>query len=248
MIAERTWWTELGGARGEALGRHWRHAVAVSQAARRLARECGDPDPEQVARAGLLHGLGRWAVAAVDPQWLADWFAEAEPQRRLDFERTTLETEVASLGRVLAERWGCDPLVVDAAWLHADRKRTLSGCASEPDRLALIQEAYEWAEQTPWALATSGEREPHAVDPRLRLLIAEVQVRCGSPFVEPDATPHEEKLARQTARLRRQAAPAPGGPAVAGPFPRRPWPARNRPRVRRPGPSVPGFAGAVSRA
>ncbi len=204
LIAERTWWTELGGTFGEALGRHWRHAVAVSQAARRLARECGDPEPEQVARAGLLHGLGRWAVAAVDPQWLVDWLAETEPKRRLEFERSTLDAEVASLGRVLAERWGCDRLVVDAVWLHADRKRSLSGCASDPDRLGLIQVAYEWAEQTPWALAASAERESHSVDPRLRLLIAEVQVRCGTPFVEPDATPHEEKLARSNARLRRQ--------------------------------------------
>ena len=30
-------------------------------------REAGDPDPERLVRAGLLHGLGRWAVAAVDP-------------------------------------------------------------------------------------------------------------------------------------------------------------------------------------
>jgi signal transduction histidine kinase len=204
VIAERPWWPVLVGAPADALVRHWRHAVAVSQAARRLARECGDPQPDQVARAGLLHGLGRWALAAVDAGWLADWLAEADPKRRLDLERGTLGTEVSSLGRVLAERWGCDPLVIDSVWLHADRKRTLSGCASNPDRLALVQEAYDWAEQTPWALATRAEREPHAVDPRLRLLIAEVQVRCGSPFVEPDATPHEEKLARTNARLRRQ--------------------------------------------
>ena len=68
--------------------------MAVSQAARRLAREAGDPEPDQVARAGLLHGLGRWAVAAVDPQWLADWLAEADPERRRELERATLGTEV----------------------------------------------------------------------------------------------------------------------------------------------------------
>ena len=112
---------------------------------------------------------------------------------------------------------------------------------------SLIQQAYDWAEQTPWALAARAEREPHAVDPRLRLLIAEVQVRCGSPFVEPDATSHEEKLARRT--------PGSGGRCASsersssrGTVSLRPWPARNRPRVRRPGPSVPGFAGVVSRA
>jgi signal transduction histidine kinase len=204
LIAERAWWPNLAGAPGDALGRLWRHAVAVSQAARRLARDAGDAEHERVARAGLLHGLGRWAVAAIDPQWLADWLGEPVGPRRLEMERRTLGTEATSLGRVLAERWGCDPLVVDAAWLHADGDRTLNGCASDPKRLALIQEAYALAERTPWALDTQEPREPHAADPRLRLLIAEVQVRCGSAFVEPDATPHEERLARSNARLRRQ--------------------------------------------
>src|SRR5262249_15955286 len=138
VIAERHWWSDPGGARGDALARHWRHAVAVSQAARRLAREAGDPNPEQVARAALLHGLGRWAAAAVDPGWLLDWFGQTDEKGRLAHERETLGTEAASLGRLLAERWGCDALVVDAAWLHADRERSLAGCATDPERLALV--------------------------------------------------------------------------------------------------------------
>jgi signal transduction histidine kinase len=204
VIARRRWWTDLGPALGEAFGRHWRHSVAVSQAARRLARESGDAEPDLVASAGLLHGLGRWAAAAVDPTWLADWFGLAEPKRRLAFERETLGTEATSLGRVLAERWGCRPLLVDAAWLHGDRDGSLGECAADRNRLALVQEAFEWAEQTPWALARPAIRDSHAADPWLRLLIAEVQVRCAAPFVEPDATAHEERLARSNARLRRQ--------------------------------------------
>ena len=39
-------------------------------------------------------------------------------------------------------------------------------------------------------------------EPRLRILIAEVQARCGTPFAATDATLHEEKLSRQNARLR----------------------------------------------
>jgi signal transduction histidine kinase len=207
LIARGRWWTsEIGSARVEVLARHWRHAVAVSQAARRLAREAGDPDPDQVARAGLLHGLGRWAAVAVDPAWMAEWFAHADIDARLAFERESLGIEASSLGRILAERWGCDPLVVDATWLHADRERTLGACAGDPNRLALVQEAYAWAEQTPWALASNGVRDSPTVDPRLRVLIAEVQVRCGGPFVEPDATAHEERLARANARLRQQVA------------------------------------------
>jgi signal transduction histidine kinase len=204
LIAERRWWPDPGPARREAFARHWRHAVAVSQAARRLAREAGDPDPDQVARAGLLHGLGRWAAAAVDPGWLADWVAEPDARGRLALERATLGTDASNLGRLLAERWGCDPLLADAAWLHADRERSLNACAGDPNRLAFVQEAYALAEQTPWALASArtGVRDPHAADPRLRLLIAEVQVRCGGPFLESDAAAHEERLARSNARLR----------------------------------------------
>jgi signal transduction histidine kinase len=204
VVAERRWWSDLGPAAAEALLHHWRHSVAVCQAARRLAREAGDPDPDQVARAGLLHGLGRWAAAAIDVQWLLDWIARDDPQRRLTFERETLGTEAASLGRLLAERWGCESLLVDAAWLHGDRERTLNGCAADAKRLALVQEAHEWAEQTPWALQKSAARDPHAADPRLRLLIAEVQVRCGTSFIDADATAHEERLARSNARLRRR--------------------------------------------
>ena len=178
--------------------------MAVSQAARRLAREADDPESERVARAGLLHGLGLWAVAAVDPDWLASWLAEADPRRRREAERLALGTDLTSLGRTLAERWGCDPLVADAAWLHADRDCGLNETASDPIRLAYIQEAYACAERTPWALGTSPGREPGAADPRLRVLIAEVQVRCVSAFIEPDATQHEERLSRLNARLLRE--------------------------------------------
>ena len=38
-------------------------------------------------------------------------------------------------------------------------------------------------------------------EPRLRILVAEVQSRCGSLFVAGDATPHEEAMTRQSARL-----------------------------------------------
>ena len=41
-----------------------------------------------------------------------------------------------SLGRDPGRALGLRPLVVDATWLHADRKRTLSACASDPNRLA----------------------------------------------------------------------------------------------------------------
>jgi signal transduction histidine kinase len=204
VVAGRPWWPVPLGHVVEAVQRLWRHAVAVGHAARRLARDAGDPDPDRLARVGLLHGLGRWALAAVDPRRLAQWLAEGDPRRRRALEDHWLGTDLTALGRTLAERWGCDPLVVDAAWLHADRDGALNGCASDPRRLALIQEAFAWGERTPWALLSSGTRAGPASEPALRGLIAEVQARCGSAFVEPDATPHEARRARSCARLRRR--------------------------------------------
>jgi signal transduction histidine kinase len=203
-IAGRAWWPRAAASDpvAEVLGRLWRHSVAVGIAARWLAREAGDPDAEAVARAGQLCGLGCWAVAAVEPDWLVDWWRLREVGLRRRKEGEELGWDLGELGRRLAERWGCDPLVADAAWLHADRGGALNSAAARPDRLALVQEAYRWAEQTPWSLGHPDRAVAPASEPRLRILMAEVQARCGGPFVDPAATPHEERMTRQNARLR----------------------------------------------
>jgi signal transduction histidine kinase len=217
-VADRPWWLTAAGSGLEAITRLWRHSVAVGQAARRLAREAGESDPDRIGRAGLLHGLGRWAVTALDPEFLVLWLDETDPRKRRELEHQRLGMEMTTLGRTLAERWECDPLVADSAWLHADRDGGLSGCAADPGRLAIIQEAFAWAERTPWSLAIAEAREPIGGDPRLRVLIAEVQVRCGSAFVDADATPREERLARSNARLRRQVAELQSGRAARDRF------------------------------
>ncbi len=207
VIAERSWWPRglSTGPVAELLGRLWRHSVAVGIAARRFAREAGDPDPDAPAAAGQLCGLGYWAVAAVDAEWLRDWWHLGDPRRRWQKEQDDLGMDLGDLGRRLAERWGCDPLVADAAWLHADHRGALNPAATSPERLAIIQEAYRWAEQTPWSLGRP-DHEPAPSEPRLRILMAEVQARCVGPFVDPDATVQEERMTRQNARLRRQLA------------------------------------------
>ena len=203
-LARHRWWPASAstGPVAEALGRLWRHSAAVAFAARRLAREVGDPDPEAVARAGLLHALGLWALAAVVPEALVAWYESPDPASRRDLERRWLGVDACSLGRLQAARWGCEPLVVDAAWLHADLNADLNGCSDQPDRLALIQQAYASAAMTPWAPGAEAAREFGPIDPRVRILTAEVQARCGGPFVEIDASPREERLTRDNARLR----------------------------------------------
>lgn len=204
LAASGRWWPAAlaSGPIGEILDRLWRHSVAISLAARSLARDSGDADPEVLARAGLVSRLGCWAMAAVEPEWLGRWWNEPDPNARRRREQADLGTDMADLGRRLAENWGCDPMVVEAAWLHRDRSLPLCEVVTEPKRLALIQEAYRWAEQTPWSFDSRPAREGMPSDPRLRILIAEVQSRTGGTFGVSDATTHEERMTRQNASLR----------------------------------------------
>jgi signal transduction histidine kinase len=204
LIADTPWWPAnlSAGPAAELLVRLWRHSAAVSLAAGSLARDAGDPDPQAVARAGLLCRLGCWAVAAVDPEWLARWWHEASPLDRRQREIADLGTDLDDLSRRLAERWGCDNLTIDAAWLHGSHGPALLNTATEPARLAYIQEASRWAEQTPWSLGAMTRPAGLAVEPRLRSLVAEVQARTAAAFITADATMHEERLTRQNAKLR----------------------------------------------
>jgi signal transduction histidine kinase len=142
-------------------------------------------------------------MAALDPDGLARWLGLRDPQQRLEYEIGALGVDLNRLGRILAERWQRDPLIVDATWLHAARPGPLdAACVSDPARLHLIQRAFAWAEQTPWSLSGDSWNDPHFHGPELRWLVAEVQAVCTGPFVAPDATPHEERWARTHAQLR----------------------------------------------
>jgi len=211
LVAAGPWWPPASRDAADALTHLWRHSAAVCLAARRLAREANDPDPDRVARAGLLHGLGFWAVAAVEPDWLARRLAPAGPTARQDFDAG--ESEVHALGRDLAERWGCDPLVADAAWLLGEHDRGLEHAAADPRRVALLRQAFGLAERTPWSLHGTDPRASGHHDPRVKLLTAEVQSRCGAAFVDPDASPREESLTRSNARLRLRVAELGAGQA-----------------------------------
>ncbi len=204
LIDERPWWPLSSPEGLAAVDRLWRHGVAVACAARRLAQEAGLAVVEHVGRVGLLHQLGLWALAAVDADLLASILEVPGPHARREAEIATLGTDAATLGRSLAERWGCDAELVDAAWLHADQDGSLDVCAYHPEPLHLIQQARAWADRTPWSLSTEKNEAPTPGDPRLRLLVAEVQVRCGSGLVDRDVSAREESLSRAHARLIRR--------------------------------------------
>lgn len=203
LIVDSAWWPSAlaSGRHAEAIQRLWRYSMAVGLASRTLARERGEADPDRLMRAGLLHGLARWAVAAVEPEWIVRWIDEPDPRVRRRWEIADLGADFGEVGRRLAERWACDPLIVDAAWLHADGDGAMNDAARDPGRLALIQEAVGWAEATPWSLGLAAPHEGAPADPRLRILIAEAQSKCGSMFAAADATSREERMTRENARL-----------------------------------------------
>ena len=200
-IAARSWWRAGTAEEASTIESLWRHAVATAIAARRLAEDAGRDDADDLARAGLLHQLGLWAIAAEAPALLVQLLAIRERGERRRVERAHLGREATSLGALLADRWGLGSTIATAAWLHADDRSDLEALAEDALALGLIQRAHAWAERTPWALFPAATPEPGPPDPRLRLLVAEVQVRCSGGLIDPDASPREEVLSRDHARL-----------------------------------------------
>lgn len=201
FVAERSWWTPLprGSAAFEARERLWRHSVAHSSAARRLARKQGfsQDDGERLARACLIHSLGLWAVAAVAPEVLAEITTVEEPSRRADLERRRLGADSLAIGLDLARAWRFDPLTIDVIRFASGSRRGVSLARSDPALVAIAREAFFWAEQTPWAF---NDRSALAGDSRIRHLIAETQLRCLSTSEEEPSTAREAETARRLAR------------------------------------------------
>ncbi len=166
LVAERAWWRTTNPDAIEALERLWKHAVATSSSARRLANDAGRPDPERFAGAGLLQSLGLWAIAAIDPSLLVEILSIRNHSRRAELERSRIGRDSAAWGRDLAERWGLDSLTAASCWLHADRNADLGKLCDDPEGLLLLQQAHAWAEKTPWALGPERIPEPGLVDSR----------------------------------------------------------------------------------
>ncbi len=192
-IADAPWWSNQDcGRAADLIGRLWRHSVAVSTAARFLAVEANAADPDRVARAGLLCRLGWWAVTAVDPDWMLTWWNSPDQATQRRLEIGGLGMPLSEMGRRLAERWGCEPLVSDVCWLHDFTRDDTIDSTAAPDELAMVQDACQTVAQTPWSLSAMSPSLTASAEPRLRILVAEVQARTAAAFVAIDATAHEE--------------------------------------------------------
>jgi putative nucleotidyltransferase with HDIG domain len=122
-------------------GQYWRHSVAVALCAREIARLAG-ADTEAAFTAGLLHDLGRLALASQLPQSLAQVYVrrDAIDCVMLEAERAELETDHAEIGAEVGRRWNFGADVIDAMRLHheppASRSVTVTDVVHVADNIA----------------------------------------------------------------------------------------------------------------
>ncbi len=124
----------------------WRHSIGSALCAQALAGELGRDDGDLAFTVGLLHDIGRLALASA----FAPAYAEVEQYRRgrdcLDgeAERAVLGIDHAEVGGLIARQWNFAPAIVDAIRQHhappaagaATTELTLTGIAHVADAIA----------------------------------------------------------------------------------------------------------------
>jgi len=141
----------------------WRHAVAVSLAAREIALACGH-DADQAGVAGLLHDVGQLALAAYFPE---DFAAALDLGRTADCdpvqaERSVMGLDHAQVGGLVALQWRLPHAMVQAIQYHHEPPAGLSRSPTT----ALIDTVH-LADAVAHALDLS--RDPHEVVPAVSL-------------------------------------------------------------------------------
>jgi len=176
----------------------WRHALAVACAARGLAAAAPDlrVDAEEAFVAGLLHDLGKVALAAVFPKAYERAAARANAQRGdiADCERSVLGADHTVAGRRLAERWRLPAPLQEAIWLHHLAPEALPSSAAAPALIGLVDLADTLAREQ--HIGYSGNHVFYADSGRL----AE-RLRLAPEAVQRVVTALPEEVARHAALL-----------------------------------------------
>lgn len=114
----------------------WRHALATAVAAQALAAETGF-DEERAFTVGLLHDIGRLALAACFPVELAAVQALADAASPLAAERVAFGLDHAAVGAMITCHWHFPASVVEAIAGH--HAATSTAGAELPALTDLIQ-------------------------------------------------------------------------------------------------------------
>ncbi|MBL8880194.1 MAG: HDOD domain-containing protein, partial [Phycisphaerales bacterium] len=127
----------------EELCEQFTHMVATALSARALAANERRLriEPADAFIAGLLHDVGKAAIAAVFPRAFQRIAAHAHEMRGdiSDAERAMLGVDHAVVGRYVAERWGLPRKIRDVMWLHHLGGDALPSSIQQPQLVRLIR-------------------------------------------------------------------------------------------------------------
>lgn len=173
----------------------WKHSVAVACCAELLARQHPELKvrPDEAFTAGLVHDLGKVALAAILPRSY-ERVLEAAHARAGDLaaaERAILGVDHHVAGKRLAEHWGLPYYLADAMWLHGQPASALpnlphaalvgvvTGADAMCRRLHLGWSGNPQQPPDPVFVAQCANIRPErmaAIEPRLHEMVAQ---RCG---------------------------------------------------------------------
>lgn len=137
----------------------WLHALTVGTCARLLAEELGVPNPGTCFTAGLLHDIGKIALAKLAPEQLARAYAEARAQgvSMDEAERRVGLPSHDAVGARLARQWRFPPeLAAPIEMHHALSRPELRARMSPP--LRSITEVVAASDAVAHRCAASTER------------------------------------------------------------------------------------------
>ena len=145
----------------------WRHAIATALCAQMLAQSRGI-DGCTAYTAGLLHDIGRLALATHFPQQHAvaiEWAAEHDASP-IEAERAVLGLDHAQVGAMIATHWRLAPNVIEAIGHHHDIGPECPEGAAQNSTHALL-DVLHLADNITHALDLS--REPDEMVPALSI-------------------------------------------------------------------------------
>jgi putative nucleotidyltransferase with HDIG domain len=99
------------------------HAQAVARAADRLAQIARPFDRDDLVAAALLHDVGKLLLAKIWPDFGTLTSLRHTPEELVAHERRNLGYDHATLGAMLAQRWGLDKRLIKAVSEHHSAER-----------------------------------------------------------------------------------------------------------------------------
>jgi putative nucleotidyltransferase with HDIG domain len=94
------------------------HAQAVARATERIAQMVRPFDRDELVAAALVHDVGKLLMALVWPDFVGATIVRDNPEEALHQERREFGFDHATLGGLLAERWGLPDVLVRAVSGH----------------------------------------------------------------------------------------------------------------------------------